>query len=128
MKQLLYWHCLKRIAWDSLMLRCHSHIGGAVKFMQSMYEQCLKLFRNTMTLDCNILQQFNSGKLLDSSHVILPANMADMYNGCGACETGRSSTVQSSLKLQVVFDYLNQSLETVDITGGIRADQGYREH
>ena len=41
---------------------------------------------------------------------------------------GRSSTVQSSLKLQVVFDYLNQSLETVDITGGIRADQGYREH
>ncbi|MCZ6909064.1 MAG: IS4 family transposase, partial [Rickettsia endosymbiont of Ixodes persulcatus] len=46
----------------------------AVKFMQSMYEQCLKLFRNTMTLDCNILQQFNSVKLLDSSHVILPAN------------------------------------------------------
>ena len=100
----------------------------AVKFMQSMYEQCLKLFRNTMTLDCNILQQFNSVKLLDSSHVILPANMADMYKGCGACYKGRSSTVQSSLKLQVVFDYLNQSLETVDITGGIRADQGYREH
>ncbi|MCZ6919284.1 MAG: hypothetical protein O7C60_02620, partial [Rickettsia endosymbiont of Ixodes persulcatus] len=34
---------------------------------QSMYEQCLKLFRNTMTLDCNILQQFNSVKLLDVS-------------------------------------------------------------
>lgn len=100
----------------------------AVKFMQSMYEQCLKLFRNTMPLDCNILQQFNSVKLLDSSHIILPANMADMYKGCGACYKGRSSTVQSSLKLQVVFDYLNQSLDKVDITEGIRADQGYREH
>ncbi|MCZ6924663.1 MAG: hypothetical protein O7D30_04340, partial [Rickettsia endosymbiont of Ixodes persulcatus] len=58
--------------------------------------------------------------LLDSSHVILTANVADMYKGCGACYKGRSSTVQSSLKLQVVFDYLNQSLETVDITGGMQ--------
>ncbi|MCZ6925693.1 MAG: DUF2431 domain-containing protein [Rickettsia endosymbiont of Ixodes persulcatus] len=116
MKQLLYWHCLKRIAWDSLMLRCHSHIGGAVKFMQSMYEQCLKLFRNTMTLYCNILQQFNSVKLLDSSHVILPANVADMYKGCGACYQGRSSTVQSSLNiLEVQINILNLKLPQVKL-------------
>lgn len=102
--------------------------GAAVKFMKAMYEQCLPLFRNTTPVDCNILQQFNSVKLLDSSHIILPANMADMYKGCGACYKGGSSTVQSSLKLQVVFDYLNQSLERVDITEGTRADQGYREH
>ncbi|MCZ6918978.1 MAG: hypothetical protein O7C60_00555, partial [Rickettsia endosymbiont of Ixodes persulcatus] len=79
------------------------NLKGRSKSARVLCELYGKLFRNTMTLDCNILQQFNSVKLLDSSDVILPANMADMYKGCGACYKGRSSTVQSSLKLQVVF-------------------------
>ncbi len=35
---------------------------------------------------------------------------------------------QSGIKLQLVFDYLNQTLDQLNIKEGVRSDQGYREH
>lgn len=101
---------------------------SAVEFMQAMYKECLHLFKKALRLDCQILEQFNSVKLLDSSQVNLPNNMEDIYKGCGASYKGRSNKSKSAIKLQVVYDYLNQVLDRVDLTEGIRSDQGYRDH
>lgn len=100
----------------------------AVAFMKAMYQECLNLFKNSLRLDCKIIQQFNSVKLLDSSNVNLPNNMEGIYKGCGASYKGRANKTKSSIKLQVVFDYLNQVLNKVDLTEGIRSDQGYRNY
>lgn len=101
---------------------------SAVEFMQSMCQEFLVLFKNKLQLDCKILEQFNSVKLLDSSCISLSNNMQGLYKGCGASYKNRSNKAKVALKLQVVFDYLNQMLDRLDLTEGIRADQGYRDH
>jgi hypothetical protein len=101
---------------------------SAVEFMHAMYGECMSLFKTALPLDCKILEQFSSVKLLDSSQVNLPNNMEGVYKGCGASYKGRSNNAKSAIKLQVVFDYLNQMLDRMDLTEGIRADQGYRNH
>lgn len=101
---------------------------SAVEFMQAMYKESLSLFKTKLQLNCQILEQFSSVKLLDSTHINLPNNMEDLYKVCGASYKNRKNTTKSALKLQVVFDYLNQMFERLDITEGIRADQGYKNH
>ncbi len=101
---------------------------SAVAFMKIMYEECLSIFKSNLRLDCKILQQFNSVKLLDSSQVSLPNSMESIYKGCGSSYKGRSNKAKSAVKLQVVFNYLNQTLDRLDLTEAIRSDQGYRNH
>lgn len=101
---------------------------NAVTFMKVMYLECLNLFKNQLQLDCQVLQQFNSVKLLDSTQICLPNNMEGMYKGCGASYKNRSSKAKSAIKLQMVFDYLNQTLDKLDLLEGVRSDQGYRNH
>lgn len=100
----------------------------AVEFMKRMYNESMVLFNNTLQVDCRILQQFKSVKLLDSSYISLPNSMENMYKGYGTSYSGYESNTRSGIKLQLVFDYLNQTLDQLNITEGIRSDQGYRKH
>lgn len=43
-------------------------------------------------------------------------------------DSGYKSNTNSGIKLQLVFDYLNQVLDQLELTEGIRSDQGYRNH
>lgn len=54
--------------------------------------------------------------------------MENMYKGYGTSYSGYESNTKSGIKLQLVFDYLNQTFDQLNITEGIRSDQGYREH
>jgi hypothetical protein len=101
---------------------------SAVEFMKTMYEECMHLFQDSIGVDCKILAQFRSVKLLDSSQIVLPEVCEDIYKGCNASYSNRANKMRSSVKLQVVFDYLHQALEKLDLTDGKSADQGYREH
>lgn len=101
---------------------------SAVVFMQAMYEECMILFQNSLKLDYKILEQFSSVKLLDSSQVVLPSAMEDIYKGCNASYKNRTNKMKSAVKFQLLYDYLNQTLENIDLKDGIRADQGYKEH
>ncbi len=100
----------------------------AVEFMKRMYNESLMLLKNTLQVDCRILKHFRSVKLLDSSYISLPNSMEDMYKGYGTSYSGYESNTKSGIKLQLVFDYLNQTLDQLNITEGIRSDQGYRRH
>ncbi|MFP3023287.1 MAG: IS4 family transposase [Wolbachia sp.] len=100
----------------------------AVEFMKRMYNESMVLFKNILQIDCKILQLFNSVKLLDSSYISLPNSMENMYKGYGTSYSGYESNTKSGIKLQLAFDYLNQTFDQLNITEGIRSDQGYREH
>ncbi|QUI60017.1 MULTISPECIES: IS4 family transposase [unclassified Wolbachia] len=100
----------------------------AVEFMKRMYNESLVLFKNSLKVDCRILKQFRSVKLLDSSYISLPNGMENIYKGYGTSYSGYESNTKSEIKLQLVFDYLTQTLEQLNITEGIRSDQGYRRH
>jgi hypothetical protein len=100
----------------------------AVKFMKTMYEESFELFQNELRLGCKILEQFKSVKLLDSTYISLPDNMYEDYKGYGSSYPGRDVTTKSGIKLQLLFDYLNQNLSKIDIKAGARSDQGYRDY
>lgn len=69
---------------------------SAVEFMQAMYKESLSLFKTKLQLNCQILEQFSSVKLLDSTHINLPNNMKDLYKGCGASYKNRKNTTKSA--------------------------------
>ena len=50
--------------------------------------------------------------------------MENMYKGYSTSHSGYESNTKSGIKLQLVFDYLNQTLTQLNITEGIRSDQG----
>ncbi|URG41005.1 IS4 family transposase [Wolbachia endosymbiont of Ostrinia scapulalis] len=100
----------------------------AVEFMKRMYNESVILFKNILQVDCKILQQFNSVKLLDSSYITLPNSMEEMYKGYGTSYSGYESNTKSGIKLQLVFDYMNQIIDQLNLTEGVRSDQGYRKH
>ncbi len=94
----------------------------AVEFMKRMYNESVILFKNILQVDCKILQQFNSVKLLDSSYITLPNSMEEMYKGYGTSYSGYESNTKSGIKLQLVFDYMNQIIDQLNLTEGVRSD------
>ncbi len=80
------------------------------------------LFKNILQVDCKILQQFNSVKLLDSTYITLPNSMEEMYKGYGTSYSGYESNTKSGIKLQLVFDYMNQIIDQLNLTEGVRSD------
>ena len=57
---------------------------SAVNFMRAMYQECLRLFESSLKFDGGILQKFNNVKLLDSSSIMLPESMKELYRGHGS--------------------------------------------
>lgn len=100
---------------------------NSVKFMNSMFNHSINLFQNSLPIDVKLLQEFNSIKLLDSSHIKLPNFMKDIYKGYGSGFKDYKKN-DSSIKLQLSFDYLNSSLTQLDIKEGVRSDQGYKDY
>ena len=100
----------------------------AVDFMESMYKEALIVFKSGIQIECEILKQFSSVKLLDSTYITLPNNMEDLYKGYGSSYAGQENKAKSGVKIQLVFDYLNQLTSRVDLKEGIRSDQGYRDY
>lgn len=102
--------------------------SSAVKFMEKMFYEALSVFKDGLQLECEILKHFKSVKLLDSTYLNLPPSMEDIYKGYGSSYQGHEVPTKAGLKLQFVFDYLNQILHKVDIREGKRSDQGYKDY
>ena len=54
---------------------------SAVEFWESMFTKSRELFHLKAPINCNILDQFNSVKLLDSSYINLPRSLKNRYTG-----------------------------------------------
>jgi hypothetical protein len=101
---------------------------SAVIFMKMVYEECLDLFRSKQEFDCGILKNFDNVKLLDSSNILLPDYMEELYKGHGSGYPHKGRSAKSSIKLQTLYNYSTQTPSRIDVVSGTRSDQGYREH
>lgn len=101
---------------------------SAETFMEQMFYESLNLFKNSLLIDAEILQQFKSVKLLDSTYISLPSSMESFYKGYGSSYQGHKIPTKAGIKLQFVFDYLNQTVDRLDLREGKRSDQGYKDY
>ena len=54
--------------------------------------------------------------------------MRDQYRGYGSSYQNRPCSTQAGLKIQLVYDYLNQIISRLDFKEGVRSDQGYKDY
>lgn len=54
--------------------------------------------------------------------------MREQYRGYGSSYRNKTCKTQAGLKLQLVYDYLNQVITSLHIQDGIRSDQGYKDY
>ncbi len=94
----------------------------AVDFLKEMFSEAMDQFKNEMPLSLSVLQQFTAVYLTDSSVLPLPVNMADEFPGCGG------NGPVASLKIQLVFDFLQGNLAQVAFRPGREPDQKYRDY
>jgi hypothetical protein len=94
----------------------------SVIFFQKMFCQALTLFKNRQPIKLAILQQFTAINLVDSTTKALPDDMEAEYPGCG----GKGAL--SSLKIQLVFDFLSGNMKQIEMHAGNQPDQAYRGH
>lgn len=95
---------------------------SSVAFMREMSELAMTRFRSQEPLDIELLGQFSSIYLVDSSQISLPESMAELFPGSG----GNAST--ASMKMHLMFDYLHGHFAQLEYTSGRDPDQGYRGH
>lgn len=94
----------------------------ATLLMQNLFTESLKAFKTERQAVLDLLKPFHSIKLLDSSGVELPAGLKASFKGYG----GDAS--EASLKMQVMFDYMQGQVNKVIVTAGCRSDQGFSGH
>ena len=51
--------------------------------MEKQFNESMKLFKNDLQIDVEILKQFSGVELIDSSTIALPNSMLKHYQGCG---------------------------------------------
>lgn len=94
----------------------------AVVFLSRMFSRAMDTFKNQIPLPLPILQQFNGVYLTDSSVIPLPDSMAEDFRGCGG------NGPEASIKIQLVFEFLQGNLTQVALRPGREPDQSYRDY
>ena len=92
----------------------------AVALMEGMFEEGLEVFKSNLRIECKMLEYFKTVKILDSSYISLPNCMEDLYKGYCMKYPGQESKTKAAVKIQLMYDYLNQNIAKIDIKDGIR--------
>jgi hypothetical protein len=88
----------------------------AVTYLKQLFAHCLATFHSQQPLPLAALQQFTAILLTDSTQVELPAALAQIWKGAGGCAS------PAALKMHLTFDYLNGTLQAVDLAAGSSPD------
>lgn len=96
--------------------------ASSVCFLREMFQQAMSQFRTQEGVGIAILQQFAKVYLVDSTQIALPATMSKLFPGALGDECA------GSLKVQLVFEYLNGYFAKLEESNGRQPDQGYRGH
>lgn len=94
----------------------------AVRMMGFLLDESLTTFKSESGKTFDLLKPFTSVKIQDSSGIELPSNMRSFFKGHG----GDASS--ASLKMQVLYDDLNSSIDKLYVTDGTHNDQGFTAH
>lgn len=96
-----------------------TRIEDAVPFLQTMFQRALTLFCSAVPLDAEILRQFTSIYLTDSTTVALPDQLQTEFPGCGG------SGPAALLKVQLTFEFLQGVMSALTCQSGRTPDQVY---
>lgn len=94
----------------------------AVEFLKQLVAYAVRTLREESRLPDNVLEHFSSVNILDSSIITLPETLKEVFAGYG------TRGGQSSMKLQLSFDYLSGQLNTVKVVPGREPDQNCELH
>jgi len=94
----------------------------AVALMKGLLESAIKDFKTEQVKIIDLLKDFKSVYLIDSTGISLPATMKDIYKGPG----GGASV--AGLKLQVLIDYVKGHIESITMTNAVSSDQGFKQY
>jgi hypothetical protein len=94
----------------------------ATELMRTLFTRALQQFKSERCDVINLLKPFTSVELLDSSNVSLPEKLKNVYKGFGG---GASD---ASLKIQVLFNYIDSQISDAEITSALKNDQCFEGH
>lgn len=86
------------------------------------------MMEESPSIQYQLLQAFTSVNLLDSTYINLPPTMREQYRGYGSSYRNKTCKTQAGLKLQLVYNYLNQVITSLHIQEGISSDQGCKDY
>lgn len=89
----------------------------AVSFLMMLFVRAIEWFQRLQPLPGEVLSQFSSINILDSTVVTLPAVFRRWFAGSG------TQGAEAGLKLQLSFDYLHGQMKAVEVTEAKRPDQ-----
>jgi len=102
----------------------HQRINeSGVAFLKRLLVRGMQTLREDTRLPNGVFRNFSSVNLLDSSQIVLPDVLQTRFAGKG----GRGGAV-AAVKLQLSFEYLSGSLNTVQLEAGREPDQNCRLH
>jgi hypothetical protein len=90
----------------------------AAIFMQQVLERLSAVQLQAEAVDVPLLRRFSAVVVEDSSSVLLPAELAEVWRGCG----GSAGTSAAAVKLFVRWDVLGGTLEGPRLTDGRHSD------
>ena len=90
----------------------------AASFLQRLLERCAQVQLQAEAVEVPLLRRFSAVIVEDSSVVMLPAELAEVWQGCG----GSSGTSAAAAKLFVRWDVLGGTLEGPRLTDGRHSD------
>jgi len=94
----------------------------ALQLLCILLDEALVEFKSERPQVFELLAPFSGVKIQDSTGIELPSKLRSLFKGHG----GDASN--SSLKLQVLYDDINCSIDKLFVTDGIRNDQSFRQH
>lgn len=97
----------------------------ATQFLRAVLEVSLRVAVKAMPVSEGILSRFTSVDLVDSSIIILPNELKDIWQGSGGF--GENARV-SAIKLNVRLDVRSGELKTLDISAGTQHDRHSPAH
>jgi len=97
--------------------------GEGLAFMRQMFSVVLESFRSKLGVDVNLLNQFPAVYLHDSTALLLPNKLAEIYP---STNQGKAKGSKAGLKLQVMWDWLHNQITKLTIHNGKESDAGYK--
>lgn len=97
---------------------CQRFTQEAALFMQRLLERLAEVRMQAEAVDVPLLRRFQRVIVEDSSSVMLPAELAEIWRGCG----GSQGTSEAAVKLFVRWDVLGGQLEGPRLVDGRHSD------
>lgn len=97
---------------------CQRFTKEAATFLQRVLERLAQEQIQAESVDIPLLRRFRAVVVEDSSSILLPASLAEVWRGCG----GNATTSEAMVKLFVRWDVLSGHLEGPRLTDGRHND------